>query len=170
MAWARRNSGLKLAKNQPFLFLFSLSLCRSSHQPGPPLAYLPLTPPHVVSATASQPPPNLEQPPFLSLSLLQNLSPFPVMDSNHCSSQRRRLSHQISLLITTETPALGELLLCQPSFSATILVAYITWPTVHILQIINFCFGSSIFWPSSNGRPGPKKEKKERRPIRSRSA
>ena len=36
-----------------------------------------------------------------SLSLLQNPSPFFMIDSGHCSSQQRRQNHQLNLLITT---------------------------------------------------------------------
>jgi hypothetical protein len=130
----------------------SLSPRRSSHQPASP----PLAPPQVAIPTTSWPTPRLKQPPFLPLShFCRSLHLLPVDDFGHRSSQKRRQNHQLSLLITTETPASSESLLRQPPFSAAISVACRTWTTVHVLQITNIASGSGKCWPSSAQKLNP---------------
>jgi len=152
MVQGMRNSAPKSAKNQPLCpcfcsFSLPLSLRRSSHQPASP----PLAPPQVVIPTTSRPPPRLKQPPFLPLSYFyRSLHLLPVDDSGHRSSQKRCQNHQLSLLITVETPASSEPLLRQPLFSATISVACRRWTIIHVLQIINIAYGSGQCWPSPN--------------------
>jgi len=142
-----------------------LSLHRSSHQPGPPPASPPLAPPQVAIPTTRRPPPRLKQPPFLPLShFCRSFHLLPVDDSGHHSSQKRRQNHQLSLLITAETPASSEPLLRQPPFSAAISIACRTWTTVHVLQIINIASGSAQCWPSPSvwaGSSPAQKTKKE---------
>jgi len=81
----------------------------------------------------------------------------------HHSSRRCRPNHQLSLLIMVVTIAFSSLLLRLSPSSATILVAWRTWITVHIMQIIHLYGGSYLIWPSSDGwawsGPPPKRKK-----------
>jgi hypothetical protein len=171
MAWGRRKSGPKSAEKQPLCphlcsFSLPLSLRGSSHQPGPPQASPPLAPPQVAIPTTSRPPPRLKQPLFLPLShFCRSLHLLPVDDSGHRSSQKRRQNHQLSLLITAETPASCEPLLRQPPFSAAISVACRTWTIVHVLQIINIAYGPGQCWPAHVSGLGPARPKKLKKKI-----
>jgi len=167
MAWWRKKAGPKSAKNQPLCpcfcsFSLPLSLHLSSHQPDPPPAS---PPPQVAIPTTSRPPPRLKQSSFLPLShFCRSLHLLPADDSGHRSSQKRRQNHQLSLLITVETPASNESLLRQPQFSAAISVACRTWTTVHVLQIINIASRPGQCWPSPSvwaGSSPAQKTKKE---------
>jgi len=168
---SRSKIGQKSAPLPQFLQFFSPSLSPPFQPPTRATTSFSTTSPTTGSYPNHKPAtPCLKQPSLLPLShFCRSLHLLPAEHSGHRSSQKHRQNHQLSLLITAETPTSSEPLLRQPPFFAAISVACRTWTTVHVLQIINIASGlgparpkklkKKIFWvdigPTILGRCWP---------------